>query len=113
MSIAKKTKFGDGFDPSSDYGPLNNQMQLEKVSALVEDARKSGCDILCGGKRRKGTQGYFYEPTIVSNIKEGVRLWDEEQFGPVRDSPHFPAPPLHLLSPPPLAHIPSPHPACR
>lgn len=38
----------------------------------------------CGGKRleEKG-KGYFYEPTIVSNVKEGVRLVDEEQFGPV------------------------------
>jgi acyl-CoA reductase-like NAD-dependent aldehyde dehydrogenase len=38
---------------------------------------------LCGGKAQGGTEGYFYEPTIVSGIKEGVKLWDEEQFGPV------------------------------
>lgn len=87
VAIAKRTKIGDGFDPASDYGPLNNLMQLEKVSTLVEDARAQGCSVLAGGTRRAGSDGYFYEPTIVTNIQEGVRLWDEEQFGPVHLSP--------------------------
>ena len=44
--------------------------------------------MLCGGARLAGSAGYFYPPTIVAGIKEGVRLWDEEQFGPVRFAPH-------------------------
>ena len=83
VKCAERAKVGDGFEPGVEYGPLNNKMQLDKVSDYVDDARKQGCDVLCGGKRRAGAPGYFYEPTIVSNIKEGTRLWDEEQFGPV------------------------------
>ena len=65
-----------------DYGPLNNKNQLRIVTELVEDARANGAKIETGGKAGEG-KGFFYEPTIVSNIKEGVRLVDEEQFGPV------------------------------
>jgi acyl-CoA reductase-like NAD-dependent aldehyde dehydrogenase len=83
VRCAKAAKVGDGFEAGVQYGPLNNAMQLGKVEALVEDARANGCAILTGGSRREGSDGYFYEPTIVDNIKEGVRLFDEEQFGPV------------------------------
>lgn len=81
---AKVAKVGDGFQEGIEYGPLNNEMQLQKVAELVEDAKTHGGVVNCGGKRleEKG-KGYFYEPTIVSNVKEGVRLVDEEQFGPV------------------------------
>ncbi|KAL7526651.1 hypothetical protein ACHAWF_001860 [Thalassiosira exigua] len=82
IKCASNAKFGDGMSEGVEYGPLNNKMQLDKVSAYVEDARSQGCDILCGGKARDG-RGFFYEPTIVSGIKEGVNLFDEEQFGPV------------------------------
>jgi acyl-CoA reductase-like NAD-dependent aldehyde dehydrogenase len=47
----------------------------------VEDAKKHGAKIVTGGKRL-GNEGYFYAPTIVSEISDGVRLVDEEQFGP-------------------------------
>jgi acyl-CoA reductase-like NAD-dependent aldehyde dehydrogenase len=82
VKLANEASVGDGFSEGVQYGPINNTMQLGKVTDLVEDARAAGCEILTGGKTREGG-GYFYEPTIVSNIKEGVRLFDEEQFGPV------------------------------
>ena len=84
VKCASGAKFGDGMAEGTEYGPLNNQMQFDKVSEYVEDARAQGCDVLCGGRAKEGAAGgYFYEPTIVGNIKEGIRLWDEEQFGPV------------------------------
>ena len=58
-----------------------------KVIGYVDDAKKRGCDVLCGGKRLEGA-GYFYEPTIVSNIKEGTKLWDEEQARPPSAASH-------------------------
>jgi len=75
---------GDGFAAGVKYGPINNKMQFDKVSELVEDAKKSGAKIHCGGApcTDKG-KGYFYPPTIISGVKEGVRIVDEEQFGPV------------------------------
>lgn len=61
--------------------PLNNRGQRDRVAALVEDARSCGAQILTGGSQ--SSPGFFYPATIVTNIKEGVRLVDEEQFGPV------------------------------
>lgn len=79
--LAEQLKIGDGLDPESDLGPLNNKVQLEIVSELVEDAKKRGATILTGGERMD-KPGYFYKPTLVTNIQEGIRLVDEEQFGP-------------------------------
>jgi acyl-CoA reductase-like NAD-dependent aldehyde dehydrogenase len=80
--IAESIKVGDGLEPETQMGPLNNAMQLKKIKALVADAKRAGAKIITGGKALK-RRGYFYQPTIVTQIKEGVRLVDEEQFGPV------------------------------
>jgi acyl-CoA reductase-like NAD-dependent aldehyde dehydrogenase len=79
--IAKSVKVGNGLDAGVQLGPLNNKPQFERVSELVEDARKHGARIVSGGSRL-GSEGYFYAPTILSEISDGVRLVDEEQFGP-------------------------------
>ena len=79
--LARQVKMGDGFDPDTRLGPLNNRMQFERVIDLVEDAKGAGGQIVVGGKTLPG-RGYFYEPTIVTDIDNGVRLVDEEQFGP-------------------------------
>jgi acyl-CoA reductase-like NAD-dependent aldehyde dehydrogenase len=80
--IAESVKLGDGLKPDTEMGPLNNAAQLKKIKALVADAKRQGAKIITGGKTLKGP-GYFYRPTLVTEIKEGVRLVDEEQFGPV------------------------------
>jgi acyl-CoA reductase-like NAD-dependent aldehyde dehydrogenase len=79
--IAQGVKVGNGLEAGTQLGPLNNQPQFERVTELVEDAKKHGAKIVTGGKRL-GNEGYFYAPTIVSEISDGVRLVDEEQFGP-------------------------------
>ena len=79
--IAQGVKVGNGLDAGTQLGPLNNKPQFERVAELVEDAKKHGAKIVSGGKRI-GNEGYFYAPTIVSEISDGVRLVDEEQFGP-------------------------------
>mmetsp|Transcript_38910 Transcript_38910/g.82686 ORF Transcript_38910/g.82686 Transcript_38910/m.82686 type:complete len:153 (-) Transcript_38910:481-939(-) len=61
---------------------MNNKMQWEKVKEIVDDAKKAGAKILAGGEAPEG-KGYFYPPTIITEVKEGVRIVDEEQFGPV------------------------------
>jgi acyl-CoA reductase-like NAD-dependent aldehyde dehydrogenase len=76
------TKTGDGFAEGMVLGPLNNSMQYNRVIELVEDAKKHGAIVHSGGAPRGG-DGYFYPPTILSNVQEGVRIVDEEQFGPV------------------------------
>lgn len=79
---AEKTRLGSGFDPLTELGPLTNRQQLERVKALVADAREQGAVIHTGGTQPDGP-GYFFAPTIVSGIGAGVALVDEEQFGPV------------------------------
>jgi acyl-CoA reductase-like NAD-dependent aldehyde dehydrogenase len=79
---AQRTRLGSGLDPETELGPLTNRQQLERVKALVEDARQHGALIHTGGQQLD-RPGYFYAPTIVSGIGAGVALVDEEQFGPV------------------------------
>ncbi|MFV3366864.1 aldehyde dehydrogenase family protein [Pseudomonas sp. NY15435] len=79
---AQHTRLGHGLDPQTELGPLTNAQQLERVIALVEDAKAHGAQIHSGGVRPEGP-GYFYPPTLVSGVAAGVALVDEEQFGPV------------------------------
>jgi acyl-CoA reductase-like NAD-dependent aldehyde dehydrogenase len=82
VAIARQQQLGNGMAEGTTFGPLQNRKQLEIVSELVEDARNSGARILCGGERPTG-QGYFYPPTIIADATDGMRIVDEEQFGPV------------------------------
>lgn len=83
-AVARRAKTGDGFAVGTEFGPLNNDMQFAKVQGLVDDARAAGATIVTGGRVMPGAgKGYFYEPTIIANVQEGVRIVDEEQFGPV------------------------------
>jgi acyl-CoA reductase-like NAD-dependent aldehyde dehydrogenase len=78
--IARSKTIGDGFDESTDLGPLQNRKQFERVKELIEDAAKHGT-VIAGGTA-PDRPGFFIEPTIVRDVAEGVRLVDEEQFGP-------------------------------
>ena len=81
VSIANNTVVDDGSKQGTKLGPLQNKMQYEKVKGFLEDARQNG-NIIAGGEAMD-RPGYFIQPTIVRDIKEGSRLVDEEQFGPV------------------------------
>lgn len=72
---------GDGMDEKSVLGPIQNEMQFNKVRDLVEDAKAQGGRVLTGGAPIGGS-GYFYPITLVADVTDGVRLVDEEQFGP-------------------------------
>lgn len=81
-TLAEAMPMGDGMQPGIAMGPIQNRMQFDKVSRLVEEARSGGATIVCGGKPRGGP-GYFYPLTLVTDIADGASLVDEEQFGPV------------------------------
>jgi len=80
---AQKLKMGDGFKRDSRFGPINNKMQFERVKELVEDAKRQPNAVIHTGGSPMPGNGYFYPPTIISGLKEGTRIVDEEQFGPV------------------------------
>jgi acyl-CoA reductase-like NAD-dependent aldehyde dehydrogenase len=80
-AIARSVKLGPGLEPEVELGPINNAPQHRRVSELVTDARACGARVHAGGGPIPGT-AYFYEPTIVSDVGDDVRLVAEEQFGP-------------------------------
>jgi acyl-CoA reductase-like NAD-dependent aldehyde dehydrogenase len=80
--IATAVPMGDGFGADVVMGPVQNRMQFDKVSRLVEASRREGGQIVCGGQAREGA-GNFYPLTLVTGLADGAVLVDEEQFGPV------------------------------
>ncbi|HTO72007.1 MAG TPA: aldehyde dehydrogenase family protein [Myxococcota bacterium] len=81
QEIAKSVKVGNGLEAGTQLGPLNNKMQYDKVREMIDDARKHGAKVVNGGQQLS-SKGYFIAPTIISEVAEGVRIVDEEQFGP-------------------------------
>jgi acyl-CoA reductase-like NAD-dependent aldehyde dehydrogenase len=79
---AKRAVVGNGLDPKTDLGPIQNKAQYDKVVAILEDTKRRGAKILTGGEVPKGP-GYFLPPTLVTDIPEDSRLVREEQFGPI------------------------------
>ena len=71
---------GDGLDETHLIGPLGNAPQLEVVKQYVDDAKKQGARVLCGGKPAPGP-GYFYPLTLVADVTDDMDLVKEEQFG--------------------------------
>ncbi|HET8697910.1 MAG TPA: aldehyde dehydrogenase family protein, partial [Gammaproteobacteria bacterium] len=82
VAEANKAKVGDGLDPGTQLGPIQNKMQYDKVVSLIDDTKKRGARFLTGGEVPKGP-GYFIPPTLVTDIPEDSRLVQEEQFGPI------------------------------
>lgn len=78
VAYAKNIPVGNGMDEASILGPIQNRMQFDKVSRLVADAKERG-KVLLGGAPG---EGLLFPPTIVSGLRNGDALVDEEQFGP-------------------------------
>jgi acyl-CoA reductase-like NAD-dependent aldehyde dehydrogenase len=78
---AREVKVGNGLDDGVEMGPINNKPQFDRVKGLVAEALDGGAVAAAGGHAIEG-KGYFFEPTILTNIEEGSRIVDEEQFGP-------------------------------
>jgi succinate-semialdehyde dehydrogenase/glutarate-semialdehyde dehydrogenase len=79
---AKAIKVGDGLDPSSRMGPLAHDRRVSAMEGFVADAQASGAELTTGGKRI-GNQGYFFEPTVFTDVPLTARLMNEEPFGPI------------------------------
>jgi acyl-CoA reductase-like NAD-dependent aldehyde dehydrogenase len=81
-AVATRMPMGNGLDEANVLGPLQNKKQFEIVSDLIEDARKQGGRIVTGGAPAPELGELFYPITLVADVTDGVRLVDEEQFGP-------------------------------
>jgi len=78
----RKLKIGNGLQRNVNLGPLINKNAVEKSMRYVDIGLKEGGKLLCGGKRLKG-KGFFFEPTIFTNVDIKARIAREEIFGPV------------------------------
>lgn len=81
---AKALKLGHGLEDATQMGPLINQKRIDAIEAVVADARKAGGSINAGGGRPAGqSKGFFFEPTVISNIPDSAKALAEENFGPI------------------------------
>lgn len=81
-SRAEALVLGDGLDPSTQMGPLINARRRDEISAIVSDAVAAGATLVTGGAT-VGTSGFFYAPTILSDVTDDMRVFAEENFGPI------------------------------
>ncbi|MFV0416732.1 MAG: NAD-dependent succinate-semialdehyde dehydrogenase [Chthoniobacterales bacterium] len=81
-NAVKKLRVGNPMDTGVEIGPLIDKAAVEKVETLLSDALNSGAQVSCGG-RRHALGGQFFEPTVLTDCQAGMRLADEEIFGPV------------------------------
>ncbi len=79
---AKSLKLGDGLEKGVTMGPLANSRRIDAMDKFVNDAKDRGGKIVTGGKRR-GNQGYFYEPTVITDLPDDSMLMTQEPFGPL------------------------------
>ncbi|WP_033307225.1 NADP-dependent succinic semialdehyde dehydrogenase [Streptomyces iakyrus] len=78
----KALKVGDPMADDTQVGPLSSEQGLRDLEELVDDAVRSGAQVLCGGERPDGP-GWYYTPTILAGITREMRIHREEAFGPV------------------------------
>jgi succinate-semialdehyde dehydrogenase/glutarate-semialdehyde dehydrogenase len=82
LGAVAKIKVGDGLDPSSTMGPLANERRIPAIEGLIADAQKHGGKIAAGGARI-GNKGYFFQPTVMTDVPISARAMNEEPFGPL------------------------------
>jgi len=78
----RRLKIGDPLDPATDIGPLYARSQRDEIEAQVKDALAKGAQLRLGGRRVK-RPGWFFEPTLLSDVTPKMRVLRQETFGPV------------------------------
>ena len=79
-----KLKIGNGMNKNVQLGPITTKKRLEEIEQLVENTKKEGAKVLCGGKKPSGfNKGYFYEPTVFDDVKDNFKIMTVEPFGPL------------------------------
>jgi succinate-semialdehyde dehydrogenase/glutarate-semialdehyde dehydrogenase len=84
VARAKTVKLGDGLDKTTTMGPLINARRLAEMEAIVHDAVKSGATLALGGSRSAAfNAGHFFDPTVVTDVTDDMRVFADENFGPI------------------------------
>lgn len=84
VEFAKALKLGNGLDAGVEIGPMFEKRAMEGTQTLIDDAKKTGAKILTGGgPSSRFDKGYFFEPTVLSNLSMNAKIMTEEPFAPV------------------------------
>ncbi|MEW6517950.1 MAG: NAD-dependent succinate-semialdehyde dehydrogenase [Thermodesulfobacteriota bacterium] len=84
VTASARLKIGNGIDPAVDIGPLINRRRLQAMEQMVEKTVEEGGIVVSGGRRPAGMEkGYFFEPTIISNVRDDMTVMQHEPFGPL------------------------------
>uniref|UniRef100_A0A3Q3IUM7 10-formyltetrahydrofolate dehydrogenase n=1 Tax=Monopterus albus TaxID=43700 RepID=A0A3Q3IUM7_MONAL len=78
----KKMKIGDPLDRSTDHGPQNHKAHLDKLVEYCQTGVKEGATLVCGGKQVQ-RPGFFFEPTVFTDVQDHMYIAKEESFGPI------------------------------
>src|SRR5436190_16193175 len=78
-----KVKVGDGMDPSSEMGPLVTKEHRDRVASYVENAPGEGATVLVDGRQDAPAEGFFLKPSLLDDVKPGMKAYEDEIFGPV------------------------------
>ena len=75
-------KVGNGMEAGTEMGPLANERRIPAIEGMLQDAVSLGAEVVTGG-RRIGNEGYFFEPTVITNVPTNAKMMNDEPFGPV------------------------------
>lgn len=81
-AVAREIRVGDGLQPDTRMGPVANVRRVDAMESLIGDATAKGAKIVTGGQRI-GNAGYFFAPTVLTDLSTDMRIMNEEPFGPV------------------------------
>lgn len=79
---AEAVRVGPGTDPANDMGPLANDRRIPALEKLIDDAVARGATLVCGGKRI-GNTGWFFQPTVLTDVPTDAAIMNDEPFGPI------------------------------
>ncbi|MEN9384313.1 MAG: hypothetical protein RL323_1456 [Pseudomonadota bacterium] len=81
---AKALKLGDGLDAATQMGPLINAARMDEMESIVENAIAAGAKVATGGRRStQHAKGFFFEPTVLVNVTDSMKVFEQENFGPI------------------------------
>ena len=83
VAKVKALKLAGGFEPGAAIGPLIDEAAVAKATQHVTDATQRGARLLCGGQRRTGGPGFFFEPTVLADVSDESLCSCEETFAPI------------------------------
>jgi succinate-semialdehyde dehydrogenase / glutarate-semialdehyde dehydrogenase len=82
VKASEALKVGNGMEAGTDMGPLANERRIPAIEGMLQDAVSLGAEVVTGG-RRIGNEGYFFAPTVITNVPTNAKMMNDEPFGPV------------------------------